>query len=987
MKMKQVRRASRTAAWSFVVLAVGASSVFASRQENCQRVISKLGVKKGICVVLDDSRCELALGLAKSTELSLYVQVQKADDRQAACQAADAAGLYGTRIYVGTGDPTRIHLADNLADAVVAAADPAGIPRAEVLRVLRPGGKALLGQEVVTKPFPNGTDDWSHHYHGPDNNSQTNDRLARAPYLTQFVSEPRFAPAPQNVVASAGRVFMAFGHVAWKQRAEPWLDTLVAVNGFNGTMLWRRKLTSGIMVDRSTMIATPTTLYLADEKSCKLIDADTGKVTDEITVPVDLTGGAFWKWMALDDGVLYALVGEQESLDRVARWRRTAGGWPWGAISDGYNAKDPPSWDPRRWKRSESFDPRDHAWGFSKTLLAIDPKTKKVLWHHQEQQPIDSRSLCMKNSRVYFCHFSKYLVCLDSKTGKEIWRRTADKDPELFEAIGPYCPYEHARTGWRSTIYLRCSDEALYFAGPQVFDVTAVSTDDGRHLWTYRAQRNPHVLIRDDGLYIVGAGGLSGDTHKLDPLTGKTLASYPISRAGCTRATGAADCILFRGGGDGTIRLDAASGKMQWISPMRPGCFVGTVVADGHLYWTPWACDCNLQMFGVICCGPAGDFKFDQAADESERLQTPGGSPARIAPFEQSPADWPTCRANNARTATTQVTIPDSVDLLWTYTPKASFEATPPVAAGGLVFLGGADGIVRALGAADGNARWTAYTGGAVRYPPAVADGRALVGSGDGYVYAFEAATGRLLWRFRAAPIERKVRVYDSLLSTWPVASGVLVHDDVAYCAAGINNYDGTHVYALNAANGKIKWQNNSSGSAGPSLGAGVAVQGDLLLDDGKLYLAGGSAASPAVFDTVSGKCLSTGQKGRRGRELHLVVGKSERGEVQRRVLAVGQPLYATPDSPVFERNKKLEWDVPVVGTKNANLLCRQSKDGWKLVAQDLSTKKDLWEQPLPAEPVRWAIAVDARGRVVVTLRNGQVLCFSSVPARERASG
>ena len=215
--MKHIRRASRTAAWILMVLAFGVSSVFAGRQDNSQEVLSRLGVKKGICVVLGDPRCELALGLAKSSKLTLYVQVPEADDRQAACRAADAAGLYGTRIYVGSGDPTRIHLADNLADAVVAAGDPAGMPRAEVLRVLRPGAKALLAQEVLTKPFPDGTDDWTHHYHGPDNNPQTNDRLAIAPYLTQFIAEPRYAPAPQNVVASGGRIFMAFGHVAWKE--------------------------------------------------------------------------------------------------------------------------------------------------------------------------------------------------------------------------------------------------------------------------------------------------------------------------------------------------------------------------------------------------------------------------------------------------------------------------------------------------------------------------------------------------------------------------------------------------------------------------------------------------------------------------------------------------------------------------------------------------------------------------------------------------
>ena len=71
-------------------------------------------------------------------------------------------------------------------------------------------------------------------------------------------------------------------------------------------------------------------------------------------------------------------------------------------------------------------------------------------------------------------------------------------------------------------------------------------------------------------------------------------------------------------------------------------------------------------------------------------------------------------------------------------------------------------------------------------------------------------------------------------------------------------------------------------------------------------------------------------------------------------------------------------WRVPIVAAGNANLLCRQAQDGWKLVAQDRSSNNDLWQQPLPAEPVRWAVAVDARGRIVVTLRNGQVLSFGS---------
>ena len=300
--------------------------------------------------------------------------------------------------------------------------------------------------------------------------------------------------------------------------------------------------------------------------------------------------------------------------------------------------------------------------------------------------------------------------------------------------------------------------------------------------------------------------------------------------------------------------------------------------------------------------------------------------------------------------------------------------------ADGSVFLSGSDGIVRALDTATGRPRWTAYTGGAVRYPPSVSDRRVFVGSGDGYVYAFEAATGKLLWRFRAAPIERKIPVYGPLQSTWPVATGVLVSNNVAYFAAGMNNYDGTHVYALDTASGAIKWQNNDTGGTGAS----VSVQGDLLLYEDKLYLAGGNAASPAVFDTINGRCLDAGKKNRSGRELRLSASKNKDGEtVKHHVEAVGQPFYSIPSSPVFRRTwvqgkgLELEWPDPIVATANANLLVRQARDGWHLVAQAPSGKT-LWEQPLPIEPIRWGVAVDARGRIVVVLRDGRVFCFSS---------
>ena len=143
---------------------------------------------------------------------------------------------------------------------------------------------------------------------------------------------------------------------------------------------------------------------------------------------------------------------------------------------------------------------------------------------------------------------------------------------------------------------------------------------------------------------------------------------------------------------------------------------------------------------------------------------------------------------------------------------------------------------------------------------------------------------------------------------------------------------------------------------------------------------AGGSVLSPAAFDLTTGEFSAAGQRGHRGRELQIVSAKNDRGEPQRRVVAVGQPLYSTPESPVFDRSPKLDWGSAAVAAKNAGLLCRPDQDGWKLWAQNATSDTELWKQPLPSEPVRWAAAVDARSRIVVTLRNGQVLGFGKAP-------
>jgi len=982
-----------------------------------EAVVDAVGYDRGICVVLGDVECEFALKLASRSDLTLYVQESQPEAWAAACRKADQAGYYGTRLFIDKGPLAQLHLADNIADAVVVLSSAVVASDQELLRILRPGGVVLFGDRTLTKAVPDGIDDWSHPYHGPDNNPQSEDKVVVAPYLTQFLAEPRYAALPQVAVASAGRVFKAFGHVAFKVREEPLLNKLVAFNGYNGTMLWQRDLREGVMIHRNTMIAMPDVLYVGDDRSCKVIDAATGRLKDEIAPPVEQAGGTFWKWMALEDGVLYAMMGEPEQRDPTKKWRREAHGWPWNPVSEGFNQPG-------------------HPWGFGRNVLAIDPETHKVLWSHREVEPIDGRAVCMKGGRLYIFRFGSYLACLDAKTGAQLWRKTPDNAPKLFQSLGEYLEQRQDwRTNWRTACYLKCSDEALYFAGPPVGKLLALSAKDGRILWE-NAYSNFQLVLRDDGLY-----GISGqiDKHpskRFDPLTGEVLGEIAMHRRACTRPNGSADAIFFRAEG-GSVRLDMASQKPEWISPMRPNCHDGVTIANGLLYFWPSVCDCQLTLYGITSLGPAGAFDFTPVATAAQRLER--GNGAKVAESAGSNADWPTFRADNTCSATTPVSVAPRVQRLWQFAPEVSTTpglpvVTAPVVVDGVTFVGGCDGIVRAVDVATGKLRWKAYTGGAIRVAPTVWQGRVYVGSGDGWVYALKAESGELLWRFRAAPAERNIPIYGSLMSTWPVASGVLVADGVAYVAAGIVNYDGTYLYALDARTGAIKWQNNTSGHLDPKARTGVSVQGHMLLHDGKLYLAGGTSVSPAIYDSTSGRCLNDAAqlaecfaRSPRGWELSLLTDY---------VVACGKPFYAHPDHDVYDATvfdraflaangtRQVVW---ASGQAEQHILCfreldraslarkladpgqrfhvnwaklaPQAKPEWtfkcrkalatavcengvivatesKLLALDLADGHTVWTQALPATPVAWGLAVDRMGRVIVTLEDGRVLCF-----------
>ncbi len=965
-----------------------------------QDVTAQVGAARGICVVLEkvaDPHRPLLDGLVRQTEWIVLFQASSQEAVRDAFEFAYQRKLLGTRVFIEPGSTDSIHLGNNLADLVVSPADPPKTPLDEILRVLRPGGVARLDQREVTKPVPDGTDSWSHPYHSPDNNPQSTDQLALAPYLTQFLAGPMFSPMPEVTVAAGGRIFRACGHIAHKKNQNEQLNILFGINAYNGSILWTRPLTEGFMIHRNTMVATPDTLYLADNRSCTLIDARTGKTRDEILIDHPDSDGPVWKWMALVDGTLYVLAGGPEApIHTQPSDTPGLGHWPWGM------------WEGHEYKNPET------SFGFGRTFLAIDPQTKKVLWTHRQPELLDSRAVCMIGGRIYAYCPEKFLLCLSAADGKLLWKNS---DPDLLQAIGPNGAAQHYITGYATQTYMKAGPEHLFFAGPQRARLVVASTEDGRLLWT-KDRGNVQIVLRDDGFYAAGAQDIADSGFKFS-YEGEVLASF-VQRRACTRATGSLDSVFFRANG-GTVRLETATNSARHIAPMRPPCQDGVIISDGHLFWGPWMCGCQLSAYGHVGLGPAGDFNLRPGLSPA-RLTRHVDDPAAVQPLP-SPADWPTSQGDPARSMNTALPVPPAVGQKWDFRlPDAAFP-TAPTAAAGLVFFADRHGVVHAVKADSGQPVWQAFTAGPVYFPPAFWNHRLYVGSADGRVYALEAATGKILWTFQAAPANQRIPVYGRLISRWPVAGGVVVDDGTVYAAAGIAHYDGTHVYALDALSGEVKWYNDTSGEISQVTQSGVSLQGELLLSDGQLRFLGGGAYEFARYDIHTGKCLNeprdqpnssfhtafyayypeygkyvsldhTFSDGRQ-----LVYDASYEGS-QHSDLALMEPLPPGTPGPLkpasrwgFQAQRrgaperKPLWKIAAGPRYNAfivgpdKLLAaghtgEDDRTTSSLAAISLETGKIAWTEQLPGAVVKSGLAIDSAGRIFVALTDGRLLGY-----------
>ena len=1054
----------------------------ASHRDLARHLVTKAGTSRGLCSLLGCQDGALALELVQGSHFFLHVQARRPATVAAAQARLDVDGLYGTRVVVEQRPLDTLAFADNTVDVVFAVlgarpAHQAGtgpstledLSAEQIARVLRPGGKAIIGtvkdaekrlaggqvsrwmpehvaeqtslkfaQDAfgswaeITKLRPEGADSWSHWEHGPDNNPVSTDAVIKAPYRTQWFGGPLYTAMPAITTAAGGRIFTALGHIAHHKREETWLNTLLARNGYNGTFLWSRKLPDGYLVHRSAFIATDDHFYMIENDGCLRLDPETGREIDRISIP-EMEGE--WKYIALQDAVLYVLAGPVKDSSETTIVRSVHGHWSWGELSPGYYQSKVP-------------------WGFGNTIAAYDVKRKKVLWQHSEDNEIDSRALVLGGGKIFFYCPGAHTGCLDALSGQPIWRNNNREVIRLIEQPGRGL---QSTPGFRTTCYSLYTPEAIFFQAQTRMNVVAISSEDGRLLWTRKKTTNNPNMLYVDGKLVVGIGP-GGSTLLLDPLSGETVKDLGFRKRSCARLTATPDSFFCRGWPEGLTRYDRNTQEVLFNGAMRPACNDGVIPANGLLYSGPWLCDCNLSLMGTTGLCSANDFKVEDEDPISQRLDVRQADDSVAVFPDIGEEDWYAYRGGSSRSGFSPVIVSSDPKPLWTHRPSASLVLSAATSAGGLVFLGGDDGKVRALDGEAGTVKWSFATAGPIAQPPTIWNGRAFVGSGDGAVYCLDAATGRLLWRFRVAPVERLIMVYDRLCSTWPVASGVLVQDGVAYAAAGIIDYDGTYVYALDAKTGRPKWGNATSGHLDKQLRKGVSAQGVLTVAGDRLWMPGGNVISPACYALEDGECLSRAvgdgsPRTNRGEEIgmlqedYLVFGGrlrysgipncvnpstftiaqiGGRGIGKAMYLGLGKipPAWSSdtfvmangPGSvPMcvdiaalvdhlkkarpqdlrqqlrYSHALKKRWiaqelkgsdTVAFVIANNAIIVAFETQrpralaSDWTLAGLDPQTGKVMWRQRLQSAALPGGLLVDRHGRIVVVHQDGRVSCF-----------
>ncbi len=706
--------------------------------------------------------------------------------------------LYGP-VSVDRFDGQRLPYTDNLVNLIVAE-DLGGVPMAEVMRVLAPGGTLCTKQNgrwrKTVKPRSANIDEWTHYFHDASNNAVAHDLVVGPPRHIQWTAEPphtrshEHIPSIYALVSAGGRIFYIADEasIASIRKTPEW--RLIARDAFNGILLWKKPISTWFphIVNwgqtpsqlQRKLVAVGNRVYvtLGLHSPLTAVDAATG----ETLKVYENTRGT--EEVILHKGTLLLAVRSvtEERTSELAKWAQLL------------KEKESPL------HKRETAEPlvkrlrATEAKG-EKAVLALDAETGRLLWKKDGTQTSGLRtySLCADGDRVFYQN-GRDIVCLDLGTGRELWS----------------APSAPLRVVYDGSVF--CADGKT---------VMALSARTGETRWTQAASL---VNIRD--VFVAGGSLWLGGFKPFPTKRGPSWGPYFVTQRDLTSGkilmhiepenpehhhrcylNKATDRFILAGR-RGTEFIDLETGDVLWHSWARGVCKYGVMPCNGLLYTPPHPCGCYMaaKLIGFNALAPERDPKFTVSKPDEGRLER---GPAYDQTINRKSStvddsDWPTYRHDAERSGCTQAPVTAVLRRRWKV--EVGRRLTAPTVAEGKVFVASVDEhMVCAMDADSGQSIWHFTAGARVDSPPTINQGRAIFGCRDGYVYSLRASDGELAWRLRAARDGRRIVACEQLESASPVLGSVLLQDGVVYSTAGRSSYldDGIDLYRLEVETGR----------------------------------------------------------------------------------------------------------------------------------------------------------------------------------------
>ncbi len=329
------------------------------------QILAESGIRKGFCLVVNAGDGKLAYELAQQSDLTILALAPDPASAATARRNLFHAGIYGTQVTVATWDLSELpdYFANLIVDerSVVEGEKIEFVP--ELTRILRPTGGVLIshriqeqsGRPVRAKEWMDAVDPsaengslrhlergWTVYQRGPlkgagswnglygnaQNTGSSLDELVKGPMGVLWYGEPgsefmldRHARAA-SPLAINGRLFVQG------------MEVVMGYDAYNGTFLWERNLPGAVRsrvdVDGSNLFATDDFLFVAAEDKTYQLEAQTGNVVREFTVPVRSDQAARrWGYISVTDDILLGSAAIPLNLEYGTLWNAfvSAGQW------------------------------------------------------------------------------------------------------------------------------------------------------------------------------------------------------------------------------------------------------------------------------------------------------------------------------------------------------------------------------------------------------------------------------------------------------------------------------------------------------------------------------------------------------------------------------------------------------------------------------------------------------------------------------------